>query len=178
MSKQVAEKYKAYIKQLNEETRKHSLRVAQICKTLAPSQSVDSETAYKVGLLHDIGKIYIPSRILKKNTGLSPLERDVVDLHSYYGYKTLKDMGESPEIYVPVLFHHGIGKPKLSSVQEPLSEDITRMIYLLHSVDVYEAMTSKRTYHEPAKKDAVLKILSNDVFCTKNIINELSQIKE
>ncbi len=170
------EKYEKYIKQFNEETRKHSIRVAELCKKYAYTEMIDEELAYKVGLLHDIGKIYIPTRILRKDTSLDNLERQIIDLHSYYGYKLLKDeLNESPEVYLTSLYHHGYGKVKLENINEPITEGAVKLIRLVHCLDIFEAMTSKRVYHKARPADRALEIIEKDDMCSDFLKSELKK---
>ena len=168
--------YSSVLKQLNEETEIHSRRVGLLCEYLAPQMGLDKEIAYKIGLLHDIGKVFIPSRILKKNHGLTKLEREIIDLHSYYSYRLLKEMGEPPIIYMPALFHHGFWKIKLMQPDEPLTDEIIKYVYLIHAADIFEAMTSKRSYHEPMTKNAVISHIQKDIMCTEEIVSLLKKM--
>lgn len=167
------ESYSGLLKQLNAETKLHCENTALICEQIAKKIELDPEIAYKIGYLHDIGKIYIPSRILRKNGALTPLEREIIDLHSYYGYHILKSSGEAPVIYLPTLFHHGLFKPRLHGIDEPVTELILRYVYLIHSVDIYEAMLSKRVYHNPKTVDDVVSLLQDDWLSSRSIITEL-----
>ena len=162
------------IYQLNQETQDHSKRVANICKSLAYDLSIDSNIAYKMGLYHDIGKIYIPSKIMKKQLKLTSLEREIIDLHAYYGYRLLKDAGEPSVIYLPVLFHHGYWKTKINVPEdEYMDENTIKYVYLLHSADVFDAMTSRRVYHKAFPVNEALKELSMDMMSTAQIIELL-----
>lgn len=169
--------YKNYLEQLNNETEEHCLRVAEKCKTYADVENVDKELAYKIGLLHDIGKIFIPSRILKKNCNLTVLERQLIDLHSYFGFKMLKDNEESSDVYMPVLLHHGFGKTKLEIVAEPVTEKQVRLTRLVHTIDILDAMTQKRVYHEAAPLSKVIEILKNDELCDIKLIEKIKEIE-
>lgn len=162
--------YKKILKQLNNETERHSISVAEICKAIAEKKGFNPDLLYKIGLVHDIGKLYIPSRILKKNGKLSGIEREVVDLHSYYGYRILKEYGEEDQIYMPVLLHHGFGKAHLKLVDEQISVEIMEYTALIHSVDIYDAMISKRAYHTPIDFDTIHGILNKDALCTKELL--------
>lgn len=163
--------YDLFLKQLDNNTEKHSHNVAEMCFRLAEHLNIDRETAYKVGLVHDIGKIYIPSRILKKSDKITPLEREIVDLHSYYGYRILRDRGESSEICIPVLFHHGFDKVKLQDVGEiKMTDEMNVLLKLVHSVDIYDAMISSRPYHTPFTMEEVYKVLMEDPLCDEKIL--------
>ena len=165
--------YKSFLEQLNNETEGHCIRVAEKCKKYAKVENVDEELAYKVGLLHDIGKIFIPSRILRKNANLTVLERQLIDLHAYFGYKMLKDRGEASNIFMPTLYHHGFGKRKLETVDDPLNEEEIKLIRLVHSIDILDAMTQKRVYHDANSIENVLKILENDKLCDKALFENI-----
>ena len=171
--------YSSVLNQLNKETLDHSSRVANISRYLAEQLKMDEDIAYKIGLLHDVGKIYIPSRIVRKSTKLTEVEREIIDLHAYFGYKMLKSMGESSMIYMPVLFHHGYWKPKLTLCDdEPLDDTLTKYVCVIHSADVFDAMTSKRVYHEPFSKEKTLKELSSDILSSAEIVKCLSEMDE
>lgn len=171
------ERYAKLFGQLNKETQSHSKRVAKICRYLAPVMGIDEELAYRIGYVHDVGKLYIPSRIIKKSESLTELEREIVDLHSYYGYKMLKDMGDGPEVYIPVLFHHGFLKPRIGNEKAVLTEDMMKSIYVIHSADVYDAMMNKRVYHEPFSLEQTLDNLKDNALSNDNIINALAQYR-
>lgn len=173
----VLHEYSSVLSQLNKETQEHSRRVAVISKYLAEKMNLDEEIAYKIGLLHDIGKIYIPSRIVRKSSKLTEVEREIVDLHAYFGYKILKEMDEPSVIYMPVLFHHGYWKPKLVlREEEVIEEHLTKYVCILHSADVFDAMTSKRVYHKPFSKRETLEELSNDILSSVSIVEYLESL--
>ncbi|MCR5671453.1 MAG: HD domain-containing protein [Butyrivibrio sp.] len=169
-------KYLGLFGQLDKETATHSVRVAEICKYLAPVIGIDEDLAYTIGYVHDIGKMYIPSRIIKKSEALTELERDIVDMHSFYGYRLLKELGDPKEIYLPVLYHHGFDKPKLYFKEGcgMLSKELAALISMVHSADIFDAMQSKRVYHEPFSIEETLAELANDPLCTEDIYNALS----
>ncbi len=153
-------KLNSCIGQLNKETSEHSKRVGELMQQAAETLGLDSALAYRMGCLHDIGKIHIPPRILKKNGRLNPVERTVVDMHSYYGYLILKDAGEPEELYIPVLYHHGTKSvfPEHPEIQP----EMEIYIELLHCLDVYDALTHKRSYHQSMSPVAALEILKKE----------------
>lgn len=110
------------------------------------------EDLYLSAILHDIGKVGIPDAILLKTDKLTPNEFEKIKLHTTYGGDILK-MVESQvkgQSFVTLgkeiaYCHHekwnGTGYPKgLKGEQIPLS---TRLVAL---ADVYDALTSKRSY--------------------------------
>ncbi len=167
--------YLKYFGQLNQETQEHSRRVADLCYYLGEKLNLNKELLHKIGYVHDLGKLYIPSRIIRKSEKLNTLEREIIDMHSYYGYRMLKDMGEGPEVYIPVLFHHGFMKPRIGEERNVLTEEMMCSIYIIHSADVFDAMMSKRVYHEPYSIEEVLETLEKDALCTSEILEYLSE---
>lgn len=166
-------KYAKIFGQLNEETQQHSRRVADICRFVAPYEGMPKELLYEIGYVHDVGKMYIPSRIIRKSEKLTPIEREIVDMHSYYGYRILRDMGVKPEIYMPVLFHHGFMKPRLIDETCTLTTEMMKSIAIVHSADIFDAMLSKRVYHDPYELDEVLPVLREDALSSVKLMNAL-----
>ncbi len=176
MDTRISKEIRGVFKQLNKETKKHSHSVASLCTEFAPLLNLDPDIAYKVGLVHDLGKVYIPSCILRKNWQLTSLERMIIDLHAYYGYYILKHMcNEEPVIYLPVLYHHGFNKKKLSIVKEQPSEEVFAYTCLVHTVDIFEAMSSKRIYHDPEEMERIFEVLKKDDLCSSQLLDVIKE---
>ena len=128
----------------------HSERVAMIAKRLAGQMGLphdDVDRIYLAGLLHDIGKIGVPERILLKNGRLDPDEFDQMKQHTTIGARILMGVRELQDVIPGVLHHHerldGRGYPKgLDQGTMPLD---SRVIGLADSLD---AMTSNRIYRQ------------------------------
>ncbi|NLZ14738.1 MAG: HD-GYP domain-containing protein [Thermotogaceae bacterium] len=129
-------------------TKGHSEHVAmlaeQIGKTLGLPVS-DLQTLYWAGLVHDIGKILVPTSILNKPGKLTLDEYEMVKKHPVWGYQVLNTSEELQEIAFIIKHHHerwdGNGYPdRLSGVDIPL---LSRILAL---VDTYDSMTSDRAY--------------------------------
>lgn len=169
--------YKDWLAQLNKETLEHSTRVAALCAIIAPKIGLRAEKAEKIGYLHDIGKTYIAPKILKKNGPLTPLERSLIDQHSYIGYEMLREAEEGPEIILPILYHHGFNKTKPVPINESISERTFKYTALLHTVDIYDAMSHKRIYRDALPFEDIKEILEADVMCPKEIIAILTEME-
>jgi len=111
-------------------------------------QRIELELLGLGALLHDIGKLKIPSEVLDKPGRLTPEEYEIMKAHPVEGYQILKmDEGMPMESLEIVLHHHerinGKGYP------EQLSADHISLITKMSSiVDVYDAITSDRCYHD------------------------------
>jgi len=114
------------------------------------------------GMLHDIGKKYVPLDILDKKGKLTNEEYAIVQQHPETGYKMLTNIREISSISkVGVLQHHerynGSGYPKgLQGCK------ITIFGRILAVVDTYDAMTSDRAYHEAISPSETMEYLMGD----------------
>ncbi len=129
-------------------TNGHSLRVAkysrEIAKRVGKSDNYQ-ERIYRMGLLHDVGKIGIPDEIINKEGRLTDEEFNTIKAHTVIGDGILKNMTELPRISLGARHHHerydGKGYPDhLKGLEIP---EEARIIAV---ADAYDAMTSNRSY--------------------------------
>ncbi len=126
----------------------HQKRVALLSRKIAREMGVSGEkikTIYYAGMIHDIGKIAVPSEILVKPGKLTELEFKLVKAHPRIGYEILKNIKFPWPIAEIVLQHHerlnGSGYP-----QGLKGDDILLEARILSVADVVEAMSSHRPY--------------------------------
>jgi len=149
-------------------TRGHSERVAffarWIAERLAEHQPITEEQIHEIylaGLLHDIGKIGIDERVLRKRGDLTEEDRNQIKAHPLTGAAILSEIKQMAGIVPGILYHHervdGQGYPKgLKGNEIPL---IGKILCL---ADTFDAMTSKRIYREAMSiKRAVDEIKKN-----------------
>jgi len=139
------------LREYDDATYTHSINVALISNILAKWLKMDDteiETATQSGLFHDIGKIMIPEKIIKKPGKLTAKEYEEIKKHPQIGYDVLKDKPIGNHIKNAALMHHercdGTGYPQ--GLKAP---QIDRYAKLVSIADVYDAMTSARYYREP-----------------------------
>ncbi len=141
----------------------HSEAVASMCVALGRRLGLTREELDQVhlaGLLHDIGKIAVPTSILSKPGPLTVEERDLIERHSLIGYELLRDLGLAP-VDKYVLHHHerwdGNGYPAgLAGAEIPLG---SRLILV---ADAFDALTSDRAYRNKVSIDAAMHELQGE----------------
>jgi response regulator RpfG family c-di-GMP phosphodiesterase len=130
----------------------HQRRVAQLARAIAELMELSEiqiEGIFMAGVVHDLGKIYVPAEILSKPSRLNDIEFNLIRTHSQVGYDLLKTIDFPWPIAQIVYQHHerlnGSGYP------QGLSEDqILVEAKILCVADVVEAMASHRPYR-PAR---------------------------
>lgn len=128
----------------------HQKNVSDLAVAIGKKMGLNDETLTCLkfaGLLHDIGKISIPSEILTRPVKLSNIELSLIKEHSRKGYNILKDIDLPWPIADIVLQHHerldGSGYPN------GLKNDEIRLESRIIAVaDVVEAITSHRPYRQ------------------------------
>ncbi len=142
----------------------HSLNVALICNILAGwlrFSPAEKELATACGLFHDVGKLQIPAEIMKKPGKLTPAEYQIIKTHPLESYKLLSRYELPDEVKNAALMHHercdGSGYPYGFTFDK-----INRFARLVAVADVYEAMTSSRTYRDALCPFNVITYFEND----------------
>lgn len=144
----------------------HGLNVALICNVLASwlhLKPEEIELATLCGLLHDIGKLKIPEKIIKKPDRLTEQEYDIIKRHPLEGYKILKKCNVNQHVMNAALMHH----ERCDSKGYPLglpAEKIDMYAKIVSIADVYDAMTAARVYRGPLCPFKVIEIFEYEGF--------------
>ncbi len=140
------------------ETEEHSARLACTSTKIGESLGLAEEELNKLKLfsmLHDIGKMGIDDRILKKEGPLTEDEWKIMRTHPQIGYRIAMASSEFKEISPYIIAHHerwdGKGYPRGLK-----GEEIPLLARILTVADAYDAMTSKRVYKDAWKREAAL----------------------
>ncbi|MCB1907048.1 MAG: HD-GYP domain-containing protein [Rhodocyclaceae bacterium] len=154
------------LKATDEGSYQHSLHTAVHMMVFGRSLGMsDGETQMLglAGMLHDVGKIRLPARLLAKNAKLSPLEYEIFKTHVDYSVAILGELAELPAEVLEIVHRHherfdGTGYPKgLAGDEIGMSAEIAGL------VDSYTAMTGKREY--------------NPVFSTHQALEDLIRLR-
>ena len=139
-------------------TNGHSLRVAEYAREIARragySQKGQDEM-YMIGLLHDVGKVGVPDSIINKPSRLTDEEFAIIKTHPVLGFDILKNITEMPKLAAGARWHHerfdGKGYP--DGLRGHAIPEEARIIAV---ADAYDAMSSKRSFHNINEQDYVL----------------------
>ncbi|HEX2060575.1 MAG TPA: HD domain-containing phosphohydrolase, partial [Thermoanaerobaculia bacterium] len=146
-------------------TRGHSQRVGDLARKFAlhlGMHTTDAERIRIAGLLHDIGKIAVPEKLLNKN---GPLTRDeflrVID-HPVIGEEMVRPLNTLASVLALIRHHHerydGRGYPDGLA-----GNAIPYEVRLLSIVDAYDALTSHRAYRPaPLSHEAAIATLRRE----------------
>jgi len=136
----------------------HQRRVAKIAKAIAVEMGISGEKVHSIhlaGIVHDVGKINVPTEILSKPGKLSAVEYELVKGHVQAGYDILKQVEFPWPIADIVVQHHerldGSGYPNGLKGDAILLE-----ARILAVADVVESMISHRPYRPARGLDAAL----------------------
>ena len=144
----------------------HSMDVAIYAIGLGHFMGLDEERLGKLGfaaLMHDIGKVKIPPKVIDKPGPLDAYEFDMVKMHSHYSYNIVKQFGQrDPEILEGIKYHHeridGTGYPdRLTGDEIPLFGKI------LAICDGYGAISTRTCYHEAHSSFEALSIMKKEM---------------
>ncbi|MDP2902365.1 MAG: HD-GYP domain-containing protein [Methylovulum sp.] len=137
------------LKTANDYTYMHSIAVSGLMIALGKELDLDSASLKEVGmagLLHDVGKIFIPGKVLNKAGQLTDEEFAIIKTHPKKGWEQLKLSSEISDLTLDVCLHHhervdGKGYP------DQLSGEALSLFARMGSIcDVYDAITSTRCY--------------------------------
>ncbi|MEW2162370.1 HD-GYP domain-containing protein [Streptomyces sp. NPDC007084] len=142
-------------------TRGHSERVGQASMMIARELGMDDDRVEGLrfaGILHDVGKLGVPTRLLRKDGPLTPEERRIIELHPEYGHEMVRGIAFLGEARSAILHHHerldGSGYPYgLTGAQIP---EFARVVAV---ADAFDAMTSTRSYRRARPVPAALEEL-------------------
>ena len=136
----------------------HQKRVAELVCAIGREMGFADQKISNLsygGLLHDVGKFFVPSDILNKPGKVSDLEYKILQTHVEESYNVVKEIDFPEEIHTMIYQHHerldGSGYPQGLSGDEIILES-----RILAVADVVEAMSSHRPYRSALGIDAAL----------------------
>lgn len=139
----------------------HSYRVALGAVSLGSALNLppqDLRVLAQGGIIHDVGKLQVPDRILNKPGPLTDEERREIERHTILGYEICARLGFMAAELDVIRSHHerldGSGYPDQLS-----GERVSPLVRILGIVDVYDALTSARAYRPAWSQEEALDYL-------------------
>jgi putative nucleotidyltransferase with HDIG domain len=152
----------------------HQERVSQLAKAIAKEMGLTEDRQDFVrtaSIIHDLGKVSVPSELLSKPTKLSELEFNIIKVHSQAGYNILKDIDFPWPVADVVLQHHermnGSGYP-----QHLPGETILLEARILAVADVVEAISS----HRPYRPALGISVALDEIFKNRGILYDTNVV--
>ena len=142
----------------------HPLRVAIIALAFGKYLKMSEQQLQVLGasaMLHDVGKLSIPEKILNKPGKLSKDEANLLRKHPIESYKLLEQVeGISAIVKEVALSHHERADGKGYPRHIP-KDRVSRFAKIVSIIDAYDAITSDRPYKEGRSPSHAFKILNN-----------------
>jgi HD-GYP domain-containing protein (c-di-GMP phosphodiesterase class II) len=143
----------------------HSERVADFATLIAEYIGLSKAECVRVkraGLLHDIGKLAVPNRILDKPGRLTSSEWEIVRLHPYYSYQILERVPVFGEFAFDASAHHERmdGRGYYRNLR---GDQLSLCARILATADKYDALSADRPYRAGMTPDRVCAILNEDL---------------
>ncbi|MCF8085055.1 MAG: HD-GYP domain-containing protein, partial [Deltaproteobacteria bacterium] len=142
----------------------HQRRVADLAAAVAREMGAPQDQIkgiHMAGLIHDVGKIFIPAEILSKSGPLKEMEVALIQNHPQAGYDIVKGIRFPWPLADTILQHHermdGSGYPRGLRGEQILVE-----AGIIAVADVVEAMSFHRPYRAPLGIDAALKEITDN----------------
>lgn len=150
------------LKEYDQYTTTHSLNVSTLAMALAEHVGLgpnEVRTFGVAGLLHDVGKVRIPSDILNKPGKLTPVERKVMNSHTVEGARFIMEAQEFLDLAAVVAYEHHIridggGYPALH-----FHRSCHQASDLVHVCDVFDALRTDRPYRDAWPMEKVLRYM-------------------
>lgn len=161
----IAAMFATIIDYKSEVTGSHSLGIAEKALTMANYYGYDEETTQKLyfaAAVHDVGKLMVSRELLEKPERLNAAEYRSIQTHAWYSYSILKQIKGLGELVNWAALHH----EKLNGTGYPFgktAEELGEKERLMACLDVYQALTERRSYKEPLPHPEAMEILCDMV---------------
>jgi HD-GYP domain-containing protein (c-di-GMP phosphodiesterase class II) len=177
--------YLKLLKEHHKESYEHSLRVGLLCIYLGHKNFLSIEKIRLLGysgLLHDIGKIYIPLSILTKKSKLNEKEIKKIREHPRRGFVELKNP-KFEEVRKIIIMHHefcsspyprkGNERRKTKRGERRSKRKHGELAQILTVADNYDALSNIRAYHKPLGCKEIKEIMGEQFTGKREYVNQI-----
>jgi putative nucleotidyltransferase with HDIG domain len=136
-------------------TRGHSERVSKGAAMLARQVGMHAERVEAIryaGMLHDVGKLGVPTKVLQKTGPLTEEELAAIQLHPMRGLEIVRQIGFLEEALAGIMHHH----ERVDGKGYPLGlarDEIPEFARIIAVADAFDSMTSNRSYRGARRID-------------------------
>jgi HD-GYP domain-containing protein (c-di-GMP phosphodiesterase class II) len=134
-------------------TRGHSERVSRGAGMIARQIGMRGDRAEAImfaGMLHDVGKLGVPTKVLQKTGPLTEEEFAAIQLHPMRGLEIVREIGFLNEALAGIMHHH----EKIDGTGYPMGfagDEIPEFARIIAVADAFDSMTSTRSYREACR---------------------------
>ncbi|HEY1915031.1 MAG TPA: HD-GYP domain-containing protein [Streptosporangiaceae bacterium] len=134
-------------------TRGHSERVSKGATMLGREIGMRPERLAAItyaGMLHDVGKLGVPTKVLQKSGSLTEEEYAAIQLHPMRGLEIVREIGFLDEALAGIMHHH----ERIDGRGYPLGlagDEIPEFARVIAVADAFDSMTSTRSYRDARK---------------------------
>jgi putative nucleotidyltransferase with HDIG domain len=139
----------------------HSERVADFAVAIARALGVDVVRMRRAALVHDIGKLSVPNRILDKPGKLTPSEWEAIKLHPYYTYQILEKVPVFEDLAFDASAHHERLDGRGYFRNLPAGQ-LSPTARILAVADQLDALSADRPYRGKMPREKVLEIMRGE----------------
>ncbi len=131
-------------------TRGHSERVSRGSGMIARQISMRADRTEAImfaGMLHDVGKLGVPTKVLQKTGALTEEEFAAIQLHPMRGLEIVREIGFLNEALAGIMHHH----ERIDGTGYPMGfagDEIPEFARVIAVADAFDSMTSTRSYRE------------------------------
>src|SRR5215470_9799316 len=142
-------------------TRGHSERVSRGSVMIAQEIGMRPERVEAIryaGMLHDVGKLGVPTKVLQKSGPLSEEEFAAIQLHPMRGLEIVREIGFLDEALAGIMHHH----EKMDGRGYPMGlagDEIPEFARVIAVADAFDSMTSTRSYREARRMSEAIEEL-------------------
>lgn len=129
----------------------HSVSVCTLLVAFCRSRGMDDSIIVQAGiggLLHDTGKALVPDAILNKQGKLTDGEFEVIRRHPKDGFDILSKSPDISSVVLDITLHHHERRDGTGYPDKQAGTEISELAQMAAIVDVYDAITSDRSYHK------------------------------
>ena len=139
-------------------TRGHSERVSRGATMLARQIGMGAERIEAIryaGMLHDVGKLGVPTKVLQKTGALTEEELAAIQLHPMRGLEIVRQIGFLTEALDGIMHHH----ERMDGKGYPMGlagDEIPEFARVIAVADAFDSMTSTRSYRGARSVEAAV----------------------